>query len=114
MQEFFVVTNSFAAPFCSDTDASYIEADTAKDALEEVVANYKHPAGLYAAYAYTSSDAKNKGEEPLSKWTCNHEYEKDRITRSLDGYSYMGMGVGKFEVNGEHYVIENPRQGAVR
>ena len=43
------VTYSNAAPFVSDVDSGFIEAKNAEDALEQVVKNYKHPAGLFAA-----------------------------------------------------------------
>jgi hypothetical protein len=43
------VTNSNAAPFFSDTDTGFIEATDPESALKEVVKNYKHPCGLYAA-----------------------------------------------------------------
>ena len=42
-------TNSNAAPFVSDHDAGFIEATDPMAALEEVVRNYKHPCGLFAA-----------------------------------------------------------------
>ncbi len=43
------VTNSNAAPICSDTDSGFIEAINPMAALRKVVSNYKHPCGLYAA-----------------------------------------------------------------
>ena len=43
------VTNSNAAPFFSDTDSGFIEATDPMTALKEVVRNYDHPAGLFAA-----------------------------------------------------------------
>ena len=42
-------TNSNAAPFFSDHDSGFIEAESAMDALKEVVEKYSHPAGLYSA-----------------------------------------------------------------
>lgn len=42
-------TNSNAAPFVSDTDSGFIEAEDSKTALEKIVKDYKHPCGLYAA-----------------------------------------------------------------
>ncbi|MBN2459082.1 hypothetical protein JXB28_02260 [Candidatus Woesearchaeota archaeon] len=42
-------TNSNAAPFFSDTDIGFIKATDPMSALEEVVNNYDHPCGLYAA-----------------------------------------------------------------
>ena len=60
--EFFVVTNSFAAPFCSDQGTQFVEAADAEMALLKVAKEYKHPAGLYAADCYRSADAYHKGE----------------------------------------------------
>lgn len=42
-------TNSNAAPFFSDSDSGFIDAESPLDALEKVVKKYDHPAGLYAA-----------------------------------------------------------------
>lgn len=42
-------TNSFAAPFVSDSDSGFIEATDPMAALRMVVHNYDHPCGLYAA-----------------------------------------------------------------
>lgn len=41
--------NSNAAPFVSDTSEGFIEATDPMAALEKVVQDYKHPAGLFAA-----------------------------------------------------------------
>ncbi len=40
-------TNSFAAPFFSDSDSGFIEAENPDIALSKVIANYKHPMGLF-------------------------------------------------------------------
>lgn len=42
-------TNSNAAPFCSDSNSGFIEAESPMQALKEVVSKYTHPAGLYSA-----------------------------------------------------------------
>lgn len=113
MNEFYIETNSFAAPFFSDSGHRYVQAESPREALETVVREYKHPAGLFAALAYSSADAKNKGEMPLARWVCNHEAEKDRLTRDLVGYSFLGHSPGRFEINGEMHVIEKPKEGRV-
>ena len=113
MTEFYVVTNSFAAPFFSDTDYSYIEAETPNDALEHVAEHYSHPAGLYAAGAFTSADAKNKGEKPLATWLCNVAREKNRLMKGLGGCSMEGTGPDRFKLNGELHIVNNPREGSV-
>lgn len=68
MSEFYVETNSFPAPFFSDADHEYVRADNAAAALKKLARTYSHPAGLYSAAAYTSADARNKGEKPLARW----------------------------------------------
>ena len=113
MTEFYIETNSFAAPFFSDSGHVYIVADTAKQALEIAALEYKHPAGLYSAAAYSSADAKNKGEKPLAMWLCNHEAEKQRLTKDLGCFSYLGHGIGDFEINGVRHKVEKPRKGHV-
>lgn len=113
MTEFYIEMTSFAAPFCSDTSYKYAAASTAEEALEMAADTYKHPAGLYAANAYTSSDAKNKGEKPIAKWLCNHEAEKQRLTAGLGCFSYLGHGIGDFEIDGVRHKVERPREGRV-
>lgn len=71
MPEYYIEANSFAAPFFSDPSHAYVEGNTPSAALLKFAANYKHPCGLYAANAYTSADARNKGEGPLAQWQSN-------------------------------------------
>lgn len=68
MQEFFIVTNSNAAPFFSDTDTQFVKAKTAEKAVEKTRKGYKHPAGLFALNVYPNSDAYHKGQKPLVQW----------------------------------------------
>jgi hypothetical protein len=113
MSKFYVETNSFAAPFFSDQGSQYVQAKNATEALEKIAKTYKHPAGLYAAAAYSSADAKNKGEKPLGLWLCNHEIAKRGITKGMGAYSYLGHSIGDFEINGNRHKIDNPRDGRV-
>lgn len=110
--EYFIDANSFAAPFCSDSSTAYIKAETPEDALREFASKYTHPCGLYSAFAYTSSDAKNKGEKPLAKWLCNHEQERERLTAGLSCHTFLGHAPGKFEINGELHIVKNPKEGS--
>lgn len=112
-KEFFIVANSFAAPFFSDDSTSYQAGEDAADALERFAKSYRHPAGLYFAAAYESADAFHKGGKQLARWVCNHEREKSRLTKELRGYSYLGHGPGKFEINGKMHVIKNPKDGVI-
>jgi hypothetical protein len=111
--EFFIKANSFAAPFCSDTCERFIEADTAVAALERFALEYGHPYGLYAAAAYQSADAYHKNAAPLASWSCNHEIEKQRLTKDLGVFVYRGIAPGKFEIDGVLHVVENPKEGRV-
>lgn len=46
-------TNSNAAPFFSDPDSGFIDAETAMKALKKLVREYDHPCGLFAAIVET-------------------------------------------------------------
>ena len=111
MHEYFIFANSFAAPFFSDDSIKFIKAYSPIEALEKFVAGYNHPCGLYAAVCYADANAYHKNETPLAKWLCNHEIEKMRLTKDLGGYSYKGDGPGRFYINGELHVIDNPKDG---
>lgn len=113
MSEWFIYAKSFAAPFVSDDSTDYEEAESAEQALTQFAARYTHPAGLYAATAFTSADAYHKGDKPVALWLCNHEREKQRLTKDLHGYSYYGSAPGEFEINGEKHHIDNPMSGSV-
>lgn len=113
MSEFYIETHSFAAPFFSDHDFRYVEAESAAKALEICAAEYKHPAGLYSADAYSSADAMNKGEKPLATWLCNHEIARAELTDGLVCYSYFGIVPGEFKINGKLHVIADPKGGRV-
>lgn len=111
--EWFIHANSFAAPFVSDSSSGFVRADTAEQALEKFAAEYDHPCGLYAAAVYRSADDYYKNVDPLARWLCNHELERQRLTNDLGGYSMLGHGPGDFEINGERHKVENPKQGKV-
>jgi hypothetical protein len=113
MKEFFVATASFAAPFVSDHGHQFVESESPREALEKVAAEYRHPAGLYAANCYTSADAFHKGETPLARWLCNHEQEKQRLTANLPSYSYRGNGPGDFDIGGVRHTVGDPKGGSV-
>ncbi len=71
-REWFVMTNSKAAPFFSDTDMRYVKAETANEALGTAMAEYKHPCGLYAIGVFDSADAYHHGAKPVATW-CYEE-----------------------------------------
>ena len=66
MKEYFIVANSFAAPFVSDTSMEFVKSSSPEKALEEFRELYSHPCGLYSAYCYNSSDSYHKGQKPLT------------------------------------------------
>jgi len=78
--EFFVVSNSNAAPFVSDKSEYFISAESADAALEKARTEYNHPCGLYATNIYGDANAYHKGEEPLAKW------RSERAIESAKGY----------------------------
>ena len=68
MKEFFVVTNSNAAPFFSDTDQQFIKAETAERAADKVRLEYTHACGLYSLRVWADANAYHKGEKCLAEW----------------------------------------------
>jgi hypothetical protein len=113
MQEFFIVANSFAAPFFSDQSTGFHTADSAVSALAGFANAYRHPSGLYSAAAYASADAYHKGAKSLARWLCHHEQAKQRLSKGLPGYSYCSHGPGRFEINGHAHTVEDPKGGSV-
>jgi hypothetical protein len=111
--QWFVQTNSFAAPFCSDTGTQYVEANTAAQALTRAAYTYTHPCGLFSAAAWPSADAMHKGEPAAAMWLSNHEIERRRLTAGLGAYTYRGIAPGEFEIDGERHSIKKPKQGRV-
>lgn len=77
--EFFVITDSNAAPFCSDRGERYIEAADAQEAVRLTRANYKHPVGLYALAVYASADAYHKRQPILAEWACKRAQMRNGI-----------------------------------
>lgn len=78
MNEYFVLGNSFAAPFFSDTDEQFVVAEDHLNALNDYVKNYKHPCGLYAAAIYPNADAYHKGQSPLARWLSNKAQAREQ------------------------------------
>jgi len=70
MNEYFIVANSFAAPFVSDTSRRWQRGENPSEALLIFVKEYMHPCGLFSAHLYKDANAESKGEQPLAKWYC--------------------------------------------
>ena len=113
MAEYFIVSNSFAAPFFSDQGTGYVEGESPEDAMDQFVLGYNHPAGLYSANLYSSADSYHKGDKELLQWLCNHEIGKKEATKDIGGYSYLGHEPGRFEINRKEYVIPDPKDGRI-
>lgn len=110
--EYFIIANSFAAPFFSDTSEHWVEANSPKEALEKFADEYDHPCGLYAASCYQDANAKLKGVVPLAEWLSNHELAKQKNPPS-DRYSYKNNGPDNFEIDGKRIIVDNPKGGSV-
>lgn len=113
MSEYFVVANSFAAPFFSVTSQGFVEGETPKKALRAFAANYDRPRGLYAAMLYASADAYHKGAEPLVKWMSNHAKALEAAKAGKDACSIFCHKPGKFEVDGVGHVVVDPCGGSI-
>ena len=116
MKEYFIVARTFAAPFFSETIETFVTAESPEEAVVSFVDSEPYgKVGIYAANVYASADAYHKGKDHLCQWLCNHEIEKQRITKSIrGGYSYFGHGPGDFEINGTRYKVKNPKGGSVQ
>lgn len=109
--EYFIVANSFAAPFVSDRSEGFQEAESAAAALELFAKQYSHPAHLFAADAFESATDFHKGKPALARWLSNHEIAREDATKNLGASSYEGIKPGRFKINGELIVVEKPYGG---
>ena len=105
MSEWFVVANSFAAPFFSDTSEDYVEGETARDALKLFMEGYKHPFGLFAAVVYESADDYHKGRAPAARWTSNKAVAVEKIVKERGAVLFDESGPDGFIADGVRYDI---------
>jgi hypothetical protein len=108
--EYFVFANSFAAPFVSDNSTHFVEAETPLEGLRKFVAEYRHPAGLYFAALYLSSDEYHKSRDAHVTWTCNHELKLAEL-RKKGASMFRVDGPGLLEVDGKKVTVANPKRG---
>lgn len=107
--EYFVVANSFAAPFFSDRSTDFAQGETPTLALLSFAETYSHPYGLYSAAIYGSANAYHKNKPALARWLSNHAiFMQDKISGTI-----KGIAPGKVEINGVIHIIENPKDGTV-
>jgi len=78
MPEYFVVANSFAAPFFSDLSQEYIKGKTPTEAITRFRKGYRHPMGLFAAMLYANADDFHKEKEPLLVWLSKAAKEQEK------------------------------------
>jgi hypothetical protein len=105
--EYFIVANSFAAPFVSDQSTDFQEAPDPRAALECYAKRYKHPAGLYAAAAYESAEAYHKGGKILARWLSNHARKIEDVKPTM----IQSDGPGMLTLDGKGYAITDPKGG---
>lgn len=113
MKEYFVVTNSFAAPFVSDRGERYVMAASPEAALEQVAATYAHPCGLYAAVAYLSHKDSLQNAKPAARWICNAEIAVREATSGKDAYTLRRTSSDTFEIDGVLHKVADPKGGRV-
>jgi len=113
MTEYFIVANSFAAPFCSDQSTAYAKGESPEAVLRAFAVKYTHYAGLYAAVCYASADAYHKNQKSLATWLCNSELKKQEVTKGKHCFSSLGIEPGVFEVDGVTYTVQDPKGGQI-
>jgi len=111
--KYFIVANSFAAPFFSDTSTDFIVADSAKEALEKFVQKYNHPFGLYSAGCFKFSDEYHEGKGPIASWRCNLVLEMENATKGKGSCSICHDNYDTFTVDGVSHKVKDPKSGSV-
>jgi hypothetical protein len=111
VREFFIVANSFAAPFMSDQSTQHVTAESPVAALEKFAAEYTHPCGLYAAQCYRTADAYHKGKKAMAQWLSNRVRAEKAATKGKGSYSFMGHSPELFEVDGKRHQVKDPKGG---
>jgi hypothetical protein len=79
MAEFFVVSNSFAAPIISDRRMGFYKTKERNPsaALLEFMSNYDHPSGLFSAYLYYDANDYHKLKKPLASFLSKAASDED-------------------------------------
>lgn len=113
MAEFFVKAQTFAAPFCSDELVRYIPGEDPVEAVEAWVESRPHPCGIYYAAVYANADDMHRGRKPLCEWKSNYQRAREEATKGKGCYISRGLGENAFEIDGEKFWVECPREGAV-
>jgi hypothetical protein len=111
--EYFIVANSFAAPFVSDRSEDFQEADSPEQALELFAARYRHPARLFAADCFASATDYHKHKPPLARWLCNREIALQDAVKGKASYVLQGVAPNRFKIGDELIVVDKPYEGKI-
>jgi len=97
---YYYQTNSNAAPFISDVYSDFIEAPTAMLALKQVVAEYKHPCGLYAAVIQSESKQKT-----LARFISMYAIATEKARKMSEGGLHRKGDMFRiFKKGGHHWI----------
>lgn len=110
MKKYFVVTNSFAAPFMSDTEERFYKGNTPQEAIKKAIRYYNHPAGLYSAALWKNTNDYHKGKKPLVRAQCNREVFIQQKTKGLGGYMISSRSIDEVSINDKSFKIDDPRK----
>jgi hypothetical protein len=109
-KEYFIIANSFAAPFFSDESTHFVKADSPEAALQQFAEKeYDHPCGLYSAAVYASSDAYHKEKPGLKRWLSNHA----AAIEQSEATSVRSDDPGTLVLDGKAVKVTNPKGGKV-
>jgi hypothetical protein len=84
MTVYYWKTNSFAAPFVSDSDSGHLEGESAMAVLRKIVDGYSHPCGLYAAVVMSLPD-----EKVVARYLDAVPHAVELATRDKGAYSHL-------------------------
>lgn len=113
MGEFFIRGSSFVVPTYSDSTEGNVAGTTVTAALLQFKKDYKHPEGLYVAYAYVNKAAYYTGKRPIAKWVSNVEKTIKGITNDLHLVKRTPFKPSVFTIGTKEHTVENPKEGEV-
>lgn len=105
--EYFVVVNTFATPFISETYTKFIEGESPAQALLE----YCEKVRPYSANVYWDANDYHKGKEPVARYLCNKEIAKQEAAKGLNSFTYESKHEDSFIMDGVEHFVNNPRDG---
>ena len=110
--EFYITARSNAAPFISDSSDAYIEAPTAREALEKFVDAYSHPCGLYAAEVWGGHKQYSLGGDPPHRYLSGKELARRKAIAGKSGYTSYSDGPAHLEIDGQEIHFD-PEAGQI-